>query len=260
MPTVPVISWPGNKRLLAKQIVPLIPEHRCYVEPFGGSLAVLLAKPRSKMEVVNDLNEELINFYRCVRFHLDEMLRELEWVPNARQEFVDFLEQQGLTDIQRAVRWFIRNKFSFGGLGGHFATSTKSSGGVMSSREARIDRLRELNRRLDRVLVENLPWQKCLERYDGEGIFFFLDPPYFSGYQYDVQTWTAEDHQTLRDRIFALQGEWILTYDDVPEVRDLYAGCVFIEISRKRGIGNNHPSLRREFRELIIRSGERSRS
>ncbi|MES2572137.1 MAG: DNA adenine methylase, partial [Verrucomicrobiota bacterium] len=87
-----------------------MPPHRCYVEPFAGGLAVLLAKERSSIEVLNDINGDLVNFYRCVRFHSDVLLTELEFVLNSRQEFTDFRHQPGLTDLQRASRWFFRNK------------------------------------------------------------------------------------------------------------------------------------------------------
>lgn len=77
--------------------MPLIPKHQCYVEPFAGGLAVFLAKPRSQIEVLNDLNGDLVTFYRCVRFHSDTLLTELEFVLNSRQEFKDFADQPGLT-------------------------------------------------------------------------------------------------------------------------------------------------------------------
>lgn len=91
----PAVSWPGGKSRLLKHILPLIPEHTCYCEPFAGGLAVLLAKQRSGIEVINDLNGDLITFYRCVRFHQDALLTELEFVMNSRQEFYDFRDQGG---------------------------------------------------------------------------------------------------------------------------------------------------------------------
>ncbi len=112
----PVLSWPGGKSRLLGSILPLISKHHCYVEPFAGGLAVLLAKPRSNLEVVNDVNGDLVSFYRCVRYHCDALLTELEFVLNSREEFIGFREQVGLTDIQRAARWFYRNKTCFGGL------------------------------------------------------------------------------------------------------------------------------------------------
>ena len=132
----PAVTWPGGKSRLLKHILPLIPKHTCYVEPFAGGLAVMLAKPRSAIEVLNDLNGDLVTFYRCVRFHSDSLLTELEFVLNSRQEFTDFITQIGLTDIQRAARWFFRNRNCFRGANLEtFGVSPSSSGtGASSSR------------------------------------------------------------------------------------------------------------------------------
>ncbi len=248
----PVICWPGGKRLLAKRIIPLIAPHHCYVEPFGGSLAVLLEKPPSKAEVINDLNGELISFYRCVRFHIDELIHELELVLNSRKEFYDFIRQPGLTDIQRAARWFIRNKMSFGGMCDHFGTSRTGGGASQSSRLNRIEGLRELNLRLNSVCIENLDWREIFDRYDAPTTFFYVDPPYIEGHQYEVGRWREPDHRELCRRLGKLKGQWVLSYDDQPLVRDLYQGHILIEITRPRGIGNNHPNMRKDFHELLI--------
>ncbi|MDR2462304.1 MAG: DNA adenine methylase, partial [Verrucomicrobiales bacterium] len=145
----PAVRWPGGKSRLLNEILPLIPPHTCYVEPFAGGLAVLLAKAPSPVEVVNDINHDLVNFYRCVRFHPDALQTELEWVLNSREEFNDLRQQAGLTDIQRAARWFFRNKTCFGGVRmTAFGTSAMSP---MSSRAGRMDAIRVLNRRLDKT-------------------------------------------------------------------------------------------------------------
>src|SRR3977135_1593780 len=119
----PVFSWPGGKSWAAKYVLPLIPEHTCYVEPFAGGLAILLAKPPCGLEVVNDINSDLINFFRCVQSHRDELIKELQWVLNSREAFTEFKQQRGLTDIQRAARWFRIQTLSFGGDGNSFAVS-----------------------------------------------------------------------------------------------------------------------------------------
>jgi site-specific DNA-adenine methylase len=74
----PCFAYPGGKTRLLDQILPLIPDHNRYIEPFAGGLAVLLAKPRAKVEVINDLDYEVANFYRYVRFHFDALVTELE--------------------------------------------------------------------------------------------------------------------------------------------------------------------------------------
>ena len=148
----PALSWPGGKTRLLKWILPHIPKHVCYCEPFAGGLAVLLAKPRSQMEVVNDINGDLVTFYRCVRFHQDPLLVELEFVLNSRQEFHDFRNQPGLTDIQRSARWFFRNKNCFGGANMDSFGIGALGGGSAShgSRAARMEPIRALSLRLDR--------------------------------------------------------------------------------------------------------------
>ena len=113
----PVIAWPGGKTRMLKHLLPLIPPHTLYCEVFGGGLALLLAKSQSEVEVINDINGDLVSFYRTCKYHLDPLLDELDLVTNSRQDFQDYLAQPGLTEIQRAARWFIRNKLSFGGMG-----------------------------------------------------------------------------------------------------------------------------------------------
>jgi len=87
----PAVHWAGAKSRLLKHLLPLIPEHACYAEPFSGGLAVLLAKPRSAVEVINDVDGDLVRFYRCVRFHVETLLTELEFVLNAREELRETL-------------------------------------------------------------------------------------------------------------------------------------------------------------------------
>ena len=113
--TKPVLRWPGGKRRHLKTILPLIKPHECYVEPFAGGLAVLLAKPRSPVEIVNDSNWNIVALYRCAQFHLEALLREMEWQVAARVNFREFRENRGLTDLQRAARFLVGNLTSFGG-------------------------------------------------------------------------------------------------------------------------------------------------
>jgi len=248
----PAITWPGGKSRLLDAIFPHIPPHECYVEPFAGGLAVLLAKERSRIEVLNDIDGELVNFYRCVRFHADVLLTELEFVLNSREEFHDFRAQPGLTDIQRAARWFHRNKTCFGAQMGAFGSGA-GGGGATNSRANRMEAIRALNLRLDRVSIEHLDWQRCLELYDRPGTFFFLDSPYTDCDAGMYATWTNTDVQRLRDAVGKLRGKWLVTLNDSPAIREIFAGCQIQSISRARGIHNDGSV----YRELIItRAGD----
>lgn len=249
----PPLSYPGNKRLLAKHILPLFPQHIAYVEPFAGSLSILLAKPTSQIEVINDINGDLINFYRCMKFHPEAIETELRFILNSRQEFNDLKTYKGLTDIQRAARFFTLNKLSFGAKGQNFGYAKQSGGGAaMGSRERRILNLYKLNRRMDSVCVEHLDWKNCIQRYDYKTTLFYCDPPYVNGLRYDNH-FNEQDHIDLRDTLLSIQGTWILSYDDCEFIRDLYHGCQFKTVTRKLGIANNHgKTTRPDYKELII--------
>lgn len=241
---------PGGKTRLLKHIMPLIPaDHRCYCEPFAGGLAVLLAKERSETEVVNDLDGDLVRFYRCVRFHPEPLCAELEFALNAREEFADFRAQPGLTDIQRAARWFFRNKTGFGGDPDSFGVRRTSGG---PSRASRMEDIRRVSIRLDRVMIEHLSWERCLELCDRAETFFFCDPPYTECGDTSYAAWKESDVMMLRERLARLRGRWLVTLNDCPSNRKIFAGCEIVSVTRVLGIGNKTGAAR-EYREIIIR-------
>ena len=111
VPTVPVspcrplIKRPGGKTRMLQRLLPILAQfqHRCYCEPFCGGAAVLLAKPPSEHEVINDLDGDICNLYRQTKYHCEELIREMQWMLESRQDFDDFKAQPGLTEIQRAA-------------------------------------------------------------------------------------------------------------------------------------------------------------
>jgi DNA adenine methylase len=205
--------------------MPLIKPHICYVEPFGGGLALLLAKERSKVEVINDINGDLIALYRNVQYHLPEILREVDFILGSRKNLSDFLQQPGLTEIQRAVRFLARNKTSFGSNMKDFAISRTGGGGGGFSREGNAALLGEAHKRLDRVTIEHLPYERILKLYDSAGTFFFLDPPYVGSKLKTYSAWTPEQMKELRERLAAVRGKWLLTVNGSEDNRRLFKGC-----------------------------------
>ncbi len=247
----PVIRWPGGKTRLLKHILPLIPEHTTYVEPFGGGMAVLLGKPPSDVEIVNDIHKDLVAFYRCAKFHLDALLNELDLVLNSRQEFEDYCQQPGLTELQKAARWFVRNKLSFGGLGSTFGTSKRNG---MSSRANQIMAIRSLNRRLDKTAIENRPWDKLLEIYDYEDAFHFMDPPYLDSGGAAYDGWSEHELNRFAVRVRELEGKWMVTFQDCAQIRDAFTGWTIHDITRANGIKNTTGTEGRLYHEVIITS------
>lgn len=246
------ISWPGGKRRFLKHLLPLITPHTCYVEVFGGGASVLLAKEPSEVEVYNDLNGDLVALFRNAKFHLDALLSEIEFTLNSRQEMADAIAQPGFTEIQRVARWFIRNKISFGGLGRHFGTSKISSGGAsLGSRANRMQALRDLNARLDRVCIERLSWEKLIPIYDAPSTLFFCDPPYFTEGCSCYGSFTPDDLAALATMLRKAKGSWILTFEDAPEARAIFADCNITTIERQKLIENRR-GAGRTYKEIIV--------
>jgi DNA adenine methylase len=249
----PVVAWQGGKRWLVKELLPLIPEHHMYVELFCGGGALLCAKKPSAGEVINDLDSELVNLYRSVKWHLPELLRELEWSLNSREEFAGFKEQRGLTEIQRAARWFLRMKNGFGGSADHFGRAREGGGAAHSSKQGKMLLLKAFNARLDKVVIENLDWRKCVELYDSKRAVFFCDPPYTTGLAH-YGAWTIDDLAQFREEgLDQMKGTWILTIDDTPANRGLFKDCIIKAYSRKNGINSTKAST---YHELIIRPND----
>lgn len=109
---LPIVPWMGGKRRLAKHLLPMFPEHTCYVELFAGGAALFFMRPQpAKVEVLNDLNGQLINLYRVVQHHFDEFVRQFQWTLTSREVFarLQSTPPDCMTDIQRAARFSICN-------------------------------------------------------------------------------------------------------------------------------------------------------
>ncbi len=184
----PIIPWIGGKRRLAKIILPLFPEHTCYVEPFAGGAAMFFLKQPSAVEVLNDCNNDLVSLYRVLQHHLEEFIRHFKWALVSRQiyEWLKITPEETLTDIQKAARFYYLQKMAFGGK------VRNRTFGVAPSDPPRLNLLRieedlsQAHLRLARCYIEHLDWRRCMEKYDREKTLFFCDPPYWQTEGYGV--------------------------------------------------------------------------
>ena len=179
------IKWIGGKSRLRKHVIAMLPEHTCYVEPFAGAAWVLFGKPPSPVEVINDIDHELINFFRVVKDRPEELLASFEWELVARAEFERLakLDLTQLDEIQRAHRFYYLIMAGWGGEINYprFQTSINDAGHgnrLIGALKTLRQRLEPVYQRLRTVIIENLDWQACLDRYDRPGTVFYLDPPY----------------------------------------------------------------------------------
>ena len=249
----PCFAYPGGKTRLLKRILPLIPEHSRYIEPFAGGLAVLLAKPRAKVEGINDLDSDIINFYRYVRFHKAALLLELGHQFSSRAEFNALLKNPGYTDLQRACRWYLLKVCSFGGMSGNFGRSLDGFTGFDNNRHSKL--IAAVSDRLSRVVIECQDWQKVVDFYDKPGSFLFLDPPYVNSGKTAYAPFSEFEMQRVRDRLDQAKSMWILTCDDSEQCREIFAGLPFQEATVKYSTENqrtNASKVRKDFGELIV--------
>lgn len=248
-----LINWVGGKRLLRKKIEPLVPKDIIsYCEPFGGAGWVLFYKEKwAELEIYNDLDSRLVNLFRVVKYHPDELIRELSFMLSSRELFLQTMQNPGLTDIQKAARFMFIITRSFGGKGTNFGTVKRATGGATKSHINLTKRIEAIHKRLDKVLIENQDFEKFITSYDHDKAFFYCDPPYTFGAGYNVTTTEEFDHKRLRDTLNKIKGRFLLSYDDSPKVRELYKGYEMIEVQRQNGI-NNTTQKNKTFKELLI--------
>lgn len=248
----PMVPWVGGKRRLAPQILPLLPAHSCYVEPFAGAAALFFAKQPVKVEVLNDVNGDLVSLYRVVQHHLDEFIRQFRWALTSRQLYAWLQETrpETLTDIQRAARFFYLQKCGFGGKvdGQTFGTATTAP--------ARLNLLRieedlsAVHLRLHQVFIEHLDWANCIERYDRPHTLFYLDPPYWGTEGYGVE-FGLEQYDRMAELLRTIKGKAAVSVNDIPEMRQAFKGLAMKRLAIKYTVGASGVG-RRERGELLI--------
>lgn len=217
------VPYIGGKRSLAKRIIAMFPQHRTYVEPFCGGSQVLFRKEPSAVEVINDLDGEVVNFFRVAQRHHEEFLRSLRFTLVSRRwhELYEAENPATLTDIERAARFFYLQKTSYAGLVRRRNYNYCVTEPVKFN-PAHLPQLFEnIHARLERVQIECGPYEEVVERYDRPTTLFFCDPPYFARklYRYNF---TESDFVKLAERLGKLRGKFILSLNDVPEVRSIF--------------------------------------
>ena len=225
--------WYGGKSYIAKAIASLFPRHHTYVEVFGGAASVLFAKRPSPVEVYNDIDSGIVNFFRVLRDpdKADRLQTLLYLTPWSREEFYRCRDEWQLQDdpIERARMWFVVACQSFSGTFGEswsFSVSSSSRGMVEQCSKwlSRIDLLPYFCARLQMVQIENRDFRELVPMYDTADTLFYLDPPYVQstrtahndGYVHDMYD---DDHADLVELLLSVKGMCVLSgYQN-----DLYA-------------------------------------
>lgn len=250
----PMVQWVGGKRRLAPQILPLFPDHSCYVEPFCGAGALFFLKAPVKVEVLNDVNGDLVTLYRVVQHHLEEFVRHFKWALASREiyKWLQITPAETLTDIQRAARFFYLQKLGFGGKvqGQSFGTATMSRPGLNLLRLE--EQLSAVHLRLHQVFIERLEWSACIERYDRPHSLFYLDPPYWGTEGYGVD-FGLEQYDLMAELMGSMKGKSLVSVNDIPAMRKAFKGHTIKRVSIRYTVGASGRG-REPKGELLIRN------
>lgn len=235
----PALRYHGGKFRLAPWIMQFFAPHVTYVEPFGGAAGVLLQKQRSYAEVYNDLDGDIVNFFRVLRVpDLRRQLLELvSLTPYARADFDEAWEETN-DPVERARRTAIRAQMGFGSAGATksatgFRIDTRRAYGTAQHLWAEYPRAIEaVGQRFQGVLIENRPAIEVMQQHDRNDTLHFVDPPYVlstrvlqaNGKGYYRHEMTDADHLALLQVLLELEGMVVVSGYDSELYNDMLAG------------------------------------
>lgn len=256
-PVSPVAGYIGGKRRLAARLIERIAAvpHRTYAEPFVGMGGVFFRRQsKPPAEVINDRNGEVTNLFRILQRHYPQFMETLRFQITSRAEFerLKASDPATLTDLERAGRFLYLQRTAFGGkvAGQNFGVDPRAPAGFNLSRLAPV--LDEAHERLAGVVIENLDWQAFIARYDRAETLFYLDPPYWgSEGDYGKALFSRDQFASLMSALQGLKGRFILSINDVPEIREMFAWATIEEVELLYSITGGRGT---KARELIVSS------
>lgn len=206
------ISYYGGKQAMLKTILPLIPKHKTYCEPFFGGGAVFWAKEPSKLEYINDFNTMVVNFYEQLKSNFEELKDKITatlYSRSVQKMAINIYENPHLfTPVMRAWAFWVVTNFGFNNEIESFGTCPKNPATRFNKRQ---NFTAELSQRLDKVFIENMDAVKLIERIDKEDVFFYIDPPYVGANQGHYGGYEQEHFERLLETLSKIKGKFMLS-------------------------------------------------
>lgn len=236
------------KKILRKEVIKRFPNDdgfTKYVEVFGDGCFLIKTKVKKQLEVFNDIDSNLINLYRCIKFHADAVQEELDWILSSREIFIDYktmIDNNIGTDIKKAAMYLYLVKVSYGAGRRTYGAKT----GINNTKEI----LLEIQKRLSAVIIENKSYEKIIKSYDSADTLFYLDPPYYKAERHYDSQFIEGDHKELARILKEIRGRFVLSYNNDPYIKELYKGLHIEEIERNNNLSNKNCI----YKELIIKN------
>lgn len=268
------IRWVGGKSKSVNLLLQLIPQHDTYIEPFFGGGWLFFAKEKSKVEIINDINDELMNFYMVVLNNYEEFKNKFKYLIPSRYLFNQWKnDASDLSEVDRAVRFYYINRTCFSGdmQRPRFGSSNIRRSNLCVVTDDFDIFMKPIHERLKDTYIESLDFREIFKRYDFKEstkekreVFFFVDPPYKETYGYEHE-FSNEDHEELADILYKINGKFLLTINDDEYIKELYKDFNIItnEVMYKickdiKGIGKRNELIITNYDIEVILLGEKS--
>ena len=278
------VSRVGNKSSILNILYAVFPlQYGRFVDVFGGSGSVLLGKEQvDSFEVYNDYDRNLVNLFHCMKERTMATIREIGFCNlNSREDFNsvkkffefeefkdDFYREELLLtelmfpppeanelneirtritkdyDVRRAAMFLKLLRYSY-------SSGCKSFASQPFDIRKLFELIKQLENRMANVVVENQDFETLIKHYDRQDTFFYADPPYFSTEDMYAVGFNWNDHVRLKDTLSQIQGKFLLSYNDCPEIRELYKGFSMLDFSRTHSMAQRYEAGK-EFKELLI--------
>lgn len=260
-PVNPVAPYLGGKRNLASRLTAIIDAipHGLYAEPFCGMGGVFLRRRRKpKVEVINDISTDVVTLFRILQRHYQQFLDVLKWQLASRSEFERLVtvDPATLTDLERAARFLYLQRTAFGGKVSGRNFGTDRNGPARFDLTKLVPMLEDVHERLSSVHIERLPYGELIRRYDRPDALFYLDPPYWQcETDYGPGVFGPADFEALAEQLAGIQGRFILSINNVHEIREIFAAFQQIEVDTTYSIGSKQTGVGKRVGELMISNG-----
>lgn len=249
-----VLKWPGTKWSIAGEIVSLMPEHKIYLEPFFGSGAVFFSKKPCNTEILNDLDSEVYNLFKCIRDFPEEMSQLILFTPYSREEYKKSYYRTG-TNLEKARQFLIRSNMARAGMQ-YYSSSWRHAGPALGGKSyQRVsgewsklpENIIEASKRLKDAEIECTNAIDLIKKYNRSDCLLYVDPPYLLSTRkqryYNVEMTDEKDHTELLEVLKCHKGPVLLSGYDSELYKDMLRDWNFTEFETKAEQGKKRVEI-----------------